>query len=479
MSGDKSRSGSSSPRPDALEQAADSLRLDPPLLSDAARMSDAERTWHARRSRKLGKVLGLESLDAVACSAQGSIARPAIGNDYDGDDVSPTLHAMSAFAEIPQRDAADTGLQLRRQRSSSFSGTSDIISPQGVSHGIFPRQGASVSVSAAEGPASPAARQRRAVGAFRDPAGRTVAMQSKAAALFGLEAVGSTFTAATTGRSHSRSFSAIPSNSSASIAPIARTIPRANTLTREERIRKMDKLSRWLGAVVPPEMIASGKLEQPGSSSPGISQKSTLKGMLRRSTADEAAMAKLLQEEIGLSADLSARERFERVQKAGKLEKLFGERVPPALIATSQSRRLNPVVEGESAEESMEAPNKFRHSLSSIEFLLENDAELLERIAAAVDDDEDPEALQNEQRRRENMHAAKVASAQKLGRFFGENLNVSNKPPARAGAVRTAIQRLLDLIDSSMTDDDTLNNNERETLYRSSSKIRSHEKDGL
>jgi hypothetical protein len=137
---------------------------------------------------------------------------------------------------------------------------------------------------------------------------------------------------------------------------------RTAAVQREERRRRVAKISRWLGAVVPPHLISSGEgsaapaygagqaphLEgsdyysgQPasserGSSGLGRAKAATLAKLRRPSVDQDATIDANYSRPLQSPPDaLSPRERIANVRRANTLTKRFGEAPPQQLFAAS------------------------------------------------------------------------------------------------------------------------------------------------
>ncbi|KDN47347.1 hypothetical protein K437DRAFT_99902 [Tilletiaria anomala UBC 951] len=485
------------------------------LPSNIALLTAYERSEQVRRNQKLTRLLGEESAGTIAsivpymrpqqakaaALAQRSFRRRR--GSVDAADPASLLSSVSATttcttarsskdnnnSRYMQHSGWGSGAGLvasspaARKRSASFSCVSPNLSPQGTSHqaidGIYPL--------------SPTARPIISL-VYLQPHSDPVNVQPKAAAVLGLEpgsnrpspaacAAVTTIAATQTQNSastipkslqklHLRSQASGPkrvashtypssagfgtgvgNNSGGPLSALDALGARTNTLSREERKKKIAKLSRWLGAVVPPEMIVSGHLVQDATtptaesatSSPFSASTAGLLKALRRdgygsgvaaaavdegnsrqlqftNTADLKSPSSLPEAEQGFASSFSARERFASVKKASKLEKMFGEKVPLALMIASQRAHERPVANSSvprgvshrdsrgdgiisfispddavskfdtvctsSSQQSNSSGSAYRHSISSLAFLLDTDRDLLSEIICSLEEDE-------------------------------------------------------------------------------------------
>ena len=433
--GKRAASSNGAPAQDTISASKHAATEDSAMLPSTNHTLTAhERTAQVRRNQKLAKLLGEESIGTLSSSTQAP-SRSAVdaadpgflerrSNSYPletGIDPAARFLAPKTFAErsedtrgsisptLSQRSSIDA--TLSRKRSISFSGTSLNLSPQGASHrphSIY----LSSFIAPSEQPVTLST-------AYLRPDANPVNVKPKAAALLGLDP-GSNHPVSTLPgersptlpkslqKLHLRSQSFTVGNKGGHTPDHSGTprqfneLSRTNNLSREERKRKVAKLSRWLGVVVPPEMIVSGQLQHDVEGITGFHSASGLRRMLRRDASDpQDTFAAIVNQEIGMSSDLSARERFASVRKASKLERVFGEKVPPPLLIASQRTPnrastdsyldlTSPDDDDSSArfETQSSGSAAYRHSLSSLGFLLDTDTDLLGDIIAILEDDE-------------------------------------------------------------------------------------------
>ena len=438
-----------------------------PLPSNVATLTPSERADQARRNQKLTRLLGEESTTATSSlpppkPSQTRTARRRTLNLADAESLYSVASQSSSATGSPHQDgggslsrrgSAATTTTVGRKRSISFSGTSLNLSSQGTSHhvdGVYHPPTtppiSSASISATLGTTA----------YLHSPDARPVNVQPKAAALLGLHpganhrpATSGELTTATTTlpktlqKLHLRSMS-VGGAAWASAGPAQPQPQETGTgervgrggkrLTKEERRKKVVKMSRWLGTIVPPELIRDTEACSPISPTGGaaaagsLSSSSGLIRALRRDhhqPADEAAAWSAMLDGSGAADDLAAvsimspREIFASVRKASKLEKVFGERVPAPLILSSQRAVLGsasaehyasevsslssgspralakPLPETTAtatqfntvtSDKTNSSGHSYRHSISSLEFLIDTDRDLLGEIIAALDE---------------------------------------------------------------------------------------------